>query len=232
MNNIEQAKFVAENLAATSPSQKIHHKLILIAEDIHFPTPELRQQICKTLLSTAITLSKNSDPAIKEIVFSAIRKLSALTEPRKITKLIRLLQPTQHIDTKLITLQGIVKIFELAPPNKDISYTPLSNRIFEIISKLIDPDVFIAGEISAICTNAIIVMCILGDNRAKKCIKCALALKKPWVIDKLLKQLENIRQNWFWRGNDEIRNNKSYKNIVYAIDTLNKYNNLSNMFTD
>lgn len=188
--------FVVDELCRVDLPSDWRNTLVFAAEDGCFPTSVLQQQVCEALRRIALELRTSSQPGIDRVVWSALRRFASLIEPRSVDQLRDFLSPGGYVDTRLLALQSVVHVFERRPPEAAEPLTGLADRTFDIAKKLFDPDVFTSGETSAIATQAVLVLCVLGDHRALECVQLAKAMGRRWVIRKLRGQLEEIQCAW------------------------------------
>ncbi len=192
----EAGAFIAGELAKKDHSAAWRDALVFAAEDAEFPTPELQAAVCRQLRAIALELRLDRRPGVEQVVWSALRRYGSLIESGAIHEMLPLLEPTGYVDTRLLALGCIARVFETRPPREASAFQELKDRAFAIADKLLDPDVFTSGEISAIAIQAVVVLSILGDARALECAAKAKALKREWVLRKLRRRLEAISQDW------------------------------------
>jgi len=188
--------FIADELCRTDLPSEWREALVFAAEDAHFPTRELQDRVCGALRGIALELRTSSQPGIEQVVWSALRRFGSLVDSQAVDQFREFLSPAGYVNTRLLALQGVLRVFERRPPDAPESLTHLANRTLDIAAKLLDPDVFVSGETSAIATQAVLVLCVLGDRRSLECVERAKALGRRWVIGKLREQLEEIRAVW------------------------------------
>ncbi len=190
------AQFVAEELSEPDLSEEWRDVLVFAAEDVQFTGESLRRSVEESLKRIAVDLRGSRRAGVDRVVWSALRRFASLVDERHVGELRDFLDPNGYVDTRLVALQGIARVFEHHPPQRGEEVGPLADRAHEIAKKLLDADVFASGETSAIATQAVMVLCVLGDRRALECIDRAKALGRQWVGRKLRDCLGDVRTAW------------------------------------
>jgi len=211
--------FVVDELSRVDLPSDWRNTLVFVAEDACFPISEVQQQVCDALRRIARELRTSPQPGIDRVVWSALRRLASLIEPRWVDQLRDFLDPHGYVDTRLLALQSVVHVFERRPPETAGPFRELADRTFDIAKKLLDPDVFASGETSAIARHAVLVLCVLADNRASECVQLAEALGRRWLIRKLREQLQEIQDTWAGE-NGPVKDHPSYRLVQKVLNDL------------
>ena len=196
------AAFILDELEKDDSSPEWRNALIYAAEDVRFPNEKDQVRLCNRLRELALVLRESSEPNIERVVWTALRRFASLVAEERANELTEFLYQRGQVDTRLVALQGIVHIFEIAPPQQLKDCQPLADRVFELSSKLIDPDVMTAGETSAIAEQGILALGTLGDHRLKTCLEKLDALRWQWLSQRVLEDLEELRNQWVGSEHD------------------------------
>lgn len=192
--------FIADELCLEHLPDDWRDALVFAAEDACFSTPDLRRRVCGALRRVALELRSSSRSGIEQVVWSAVRRFGTLVEPESLGQLQEFLTSGTYVDTRLVALQMVTRVFEQSPPDNPELLRGLCDRTFELATKFLDPDVFASGDISAIASQAVVVLCVCADGRAVRCIGHARALGRRWFLRKLRGALEDLREGWAGRS--------------------------------
>ncbi|MDQ3330994.1 MAG: hypothetical protein M3552_10115 [Planctomycetota bacterium] len=190
------ASFVASELLNKQLAEDWRNFLIFTAEDIHFSNPEERQQVGWRLREIADEIRTSKLAANRYIVWSALRRSSSILGTGGVEDLVQFLDVSGKIDTRLVALQSIARVFEATPPACLATYGKVADRVHDFAAKFLDPDVFIPGENSAIAQQAIQALAAMGDPRLTKGLKRIEHLGRDWVAQQVLRNLQELLQRW------------------------------------
>ena len=111
------AAFLADELERDDIPIEWQNTLVLCAETIQFHEDSVRHRLWSRLLEIASRRCREpDDTASKPVVFSAIRCLSSMIPGEELPRLLPFLEPPAPLETRLVTLQCIVNVFEVGPP--------------------------------------------------------------------------------------------------------------------
>ncbi len=191
------AAFLADELARDDIPNEWQDALVLCAETVQLHEDAVRHRLWSRLLKIASHRRRDpDDTASKPAVFSAIRCLTSMIPVEELSRLLPLLEPPAPLETRLVTLQCIVNVFEAGPPTSPDQLVQLRDRIHELAIKFLDRDWLIAGERAAIALNAIQALASLGDERLTTCVSQVLGLRMDWFTRQLIRKLEEITDAW------------------------------------
>ena len=191
---IAAAGFVLNELSKTTASPDWRNALVFAADAVNFDSQAGRAKVCTELLRIARSMRDTQVQDDRPVVLCAIHRVGSIIPRSRVEELDEFLAPGSAIDTRLATLQTIVRIFEAVPPDNANLITGISDRAATLAEKRWDVDVFAAGEISALAIEGTITIAVLGDERLDQLLTDAESLGKPWVIRKLIRRLDEIRK--------------------------------------
>ncbi len=174
--------------------------LIFVAEDVQFYEPEVRRRVKNCLFAFVSALRKNSSPRAEHAAFSAIRTYASLIDASEIGNLLSFLEPPIYIDTRLVTIQSVVRVLEASTSLSSHALDSLADRIVQLAKGLLHPDILIPGELAAIAQNAIHALALIGDSRVTECFEQVKHLNKRWFTRQVRQRLEGTLEAW--RAND------------------------------
>jgi hypothetical protein len=189
-------RFLVDELCREEIAQDWQIALVLFAESVQFDDDEQRTRLWRRLLEIATSLRESVDEDMKSVVFSAIRCLASLIPDDDAGRLLPLLEPPKRIETRLVTLQAVVNIFEVAPPENVHRVSGLADRAFELADKFLDRDWLIPGEKAAIGLNATHAIAALGDGRLAGCVERIRSLSAGWFSLQVIQKLKSTLTVW------------------------------------
>ena len=192
---------VAEELAREAAPEDWRNALVFLAEDVHFPT-EHRQIVKDSLLRIAHSLRKSNKTGADRVVWSAIRRASSLLTPLEVNLLVPFLEREGVVDARSVALRCVEKLFLPAPPVDPESVRRVGDRAHVLASKLLDPDVFRAGEDALLALSAVCALAAIGDTRLGDVLGLAANLNRRWLKLQLRTRLETLRNSWYLKDSD------------------------------
>jgi len=195
------SEFIANELSKEDLAEAWRNALVFAAEDVPFATQQSQDRICDTLRAIALDLRSSLRPEVEQVVWSALRRFGSLVNAESANQLVDFLTPSGYVDTRLVALRSAVGIFEHCPPDDSYAFAALADRAYDFAKKSLDPDVFTSGEVSAIASEAVLALCVLGDSRAVECIDQTKRLGRRWMVRKLRERLEVVRSTWAGESN-------------------------------
>src|SRR5690606_23509867 len=113
-------------------------RLIAIAEDMQFSV-EQSLQLSPRLLEIALRFRNSTALDDRPLVTAAIRTGASMFRPAQVEQLIPLLTPGFAVDTTLVTVKMIGRIFEAQPPGTLDEYSNLSDQLSCITDSVLNP---------------------------------------------------------------------------------------------
>lgn len=205
LDNDKAATVIVEELEGTSDAgwQRV---LVLAAEDVQFRLTTERKRLKARLLEVALSLRHDSAVEAERTAFSAIRCYASLIEPTEVATLFPLLDPPAFADTRLVALQSIIHALEQSPPVSLEPFTQLANRVAQLAETFTQPDLLLPGELAAIAQNSILLLAMLGDDRARANVIQVTKLNKRWLTRQLKRKLEHTLEMWKLASQEAVRN--------------------------
>jgi len=195
-NNKGVSEFVVEQLSSTNLADDWRDTLVYAAENVHFRDPDQQAAVCDRLRELALKLCESSKAGTEQVVWSAMRRFASLLPAERAADLLEFLNRKGAVDTRMVALQCVTRVFELAPPSDLATLEPLTGRVAEYADKFLDPDVFAGGENSAIARNAVLALAALGSPRVVDSVQRVNALGRRWLSRQVQRQLEELFDGW------------------------------------
>jgi hypothetical protein len=168
--------------------------LVFLAEDLSALPPDVRPLLREALLDVGAGL--RDEEGNGPVVWSALRRAASLAGTEQSQTLLDYLDHRGAVDTRLVALQCIGRVFATSPEAQTGRFPFVADRVAEYARKYLDPDVFTAGETAAIAQAAVVVLATMGDERLSDLIARARALKKPWLTMQLHRKLADLVGSW------------------------------------
>ncbi len=196
MNNLGTQSFISELLLEfANPRADIRdlQKMIFIAEDTGFSIEE--SKIIAPLLLDFAKKYRDTDPLNEPAVYSAIRTGASMLTLDRVNDLIPLLESKHIINTTLVTIKMIGRIFEAQPPKRINEYKNLSEKIYDIINIYINIDNLDPNK-EATIQLGVKALAAMGSNSVQGVLIDIQKKKKPWFIKYCLRNLNRLRHVW------------------------------------
>jgi len=170
--------------------------IVFAAENVHFKDPEQQARVRSRLRELALQLRELSRAGTEHVVWSAMRRFSSLTPPEEANDLLEFLDRKGVVDTRMVALQCIARLFHAAPPSDPAALEPLAGRVAEYAEKFLDRDVFAGGENSSIARNALLALAALGSPKLQDCVARVNVLGRRWLSRQVRRQLQELLDSW------------------------------------
>lgn len=171
---------------------------ILLAEDTGFSLEESKK-LSPWLLNFALTNRDQDEHETKFVgpaVWSAIRTGASMLSSDKADRLASLLEPSSFIDTRLVALKMIGRIFEVQSPTKSFRRNRLSRKIEQIAYLMLNPKVLILKGASPIAIEAIFALAAMGSKQTIKIIEEIPGKNFSWLRNRLDNKFYNLNSHW------------------------------------
>ncbi len=192
--------FIIAELCRMDLAEDWRNALVYAAENATFKKPEDQARVCSRLRELALELRETTKTGTEHVVWSAIRRLSSLIPSEDANGLLAFLDRKGRVDTRMVALQCVARVFQNGPPSGRNAVEPLERRVAEYAEKFLDPDVFESGENSSIARNAVLALAALGSPRLEGCMSRVDALGKRWLSRRIRHQLQELLDSWKAHG--------------------------------
>ena len=172
--------------------------MILTAEDTGF-TVEQSEQLAPWLLNFAVRCRDNDDPQDEAAVWSAIRTGASMLPPQAANLLLPLLKPGHSIETSLVTVKMLGRIFEAQPPAEVDEYQNLANEALRIAESLLNRYAITVSQSAAMAQLAIYALAAMASSETQRVVETVQQLSVTWFTQQMLRELRELRTNWLSR---------------------------------
>ena len=174
-------------------------EMIMVAEDTHF-TIDQSKQLSPWLLNFAKEYCDSDDFQDKDSVLSAIRTGDSMLIPSYASSLIPLLKPGHFIETNLVTVKMIGRIFEAQPPSKIDEYCELSDEICLIAKSLLNQNVIIVSQSAAMAQLSVYALLAMASSKVQQMVEIIQQFNKDWFSQQILRKFYKLRNIWINRS--------------------------------
>lgn len=173
-------------------------EMILIAEDTGFTVGQ-SERLAPWLLSFAEKYRDTSDPQNEPAVWSAIRTGASMLRPQTANLLLPLLEPGHSIETSLVTVKMLGRIFEAQPPAEVDEYQNLANEALRIAESLLNRYAITVSQSAAMAQLAIYALAAMASSETQRIVETVQQLGVTWFTQQMLRELRELRTNWLSR---------------------------------
>lgn len=196
------APYVVSALEEQNLPQEWLDALVFAAEELQFRGAYLRYRLKNRLHRLALQLKdEETDGSRERVVWSALRTWMSMIELEELPHLAPFLKRGKAVDTRLVVLKGLPRIFADTPPSQ--AYPALADRAAELAIAYLHPDVLTPGPNSAMAQAAIHALAVLGDERTADILDQLLALDKLWLTQQLGLKLQETLDVWTASGTQD-----------------------------
>jgi len=170
-------------------------EMILIAEDTGFSVEESKQ-LAPWLLNFAQKYRDSNDPQDEVAVWSAIRTGASMLRPQSTNLLFPLLEPGHSIETSLVTVKMVGRIFEAQPPAKIDEYKELANEVCRIAKSLLNLYAITSSQSAAMAQLAIYALAAMASSKTQQIVETVKQLGVIWFTRRTFRKLRELANIW------------------------------------
>jgi len=167
---------------------------IFLLEDTSFSAEQN-----KTLSSWLLTFAKKHrdiEGADSRVIFSAIRTGSSMLRAEQTETLIPLLSSGHKIETSLVTVKMIGRIFEAQPPKDINQHEKLAIVVRNIADLLINPYSIMSSESAAQAQLAAFSLSAMASELSLEVVTNIIKIKSRWFTTMHLISLNELKKLW------------------------------------
>ncbi len=170
-------------------------ELILSAEDIAF-TPEQSALLAPRLLDLAVQYRDINDQQDAPGVFSAIRTGASMLRPNEASRLLPLLEPGHPIETSLVALKMLGRIFEAQPPERPDQHTDLACEVRGIAESLLNRYAIASSQSAAMAQLAVCALAAMASNETLHIVRAVRRIGVSWFSQQTARELRELQNSW------------------------------------
>ncbi len=172
--------------------------LILQAEDTRF-TPAQSEKVSPRLIALAEARCDSDNPQDAPVVYSAIRTGASMLRPEESDRLLPLVAPGHAIETSLVTVKMIGRIFEAQPPTTIDAFQAVVSEV----DRILQPDALLnryalaaSPKSAAIALLAIYALAAMASTRLLAATTRVDQLGMGWFKRRATRKLRELRTIW------------------------------------
>ena len=170
-------------------------EMILVAEDTGFAVGQ-SNQLAPWLLSFAERHRDSNDPQDEAAVWSAIRTGASMLTPDAAGSLRLLLEPGHSIETSLVTVKMLGRIFEAQPPTDVDQHMDLAAEVRQIADSLLNRYAITISQSAAMVHLAIYALVAMADGNTQGVVETVRGLGVAWFTRRTTRKLRELRDTW------------------------------------
>lgn len=170
-------------------------EMIVIAEDVSFTVGE-SEQLAPWLLNFAQKYRDSNDPQNEAAVWSAIRTGASMLRPHAADCLRPLLEPGHSIETSLVTVKMVGRIFEAQPPPEIDKHPVLAEEVLQIAESQLNPYSVTISKSAAMAQLAIYALAAMASSKIYGVVKDVQSLNVAWFTQQTLRELRELENIW------------------------------------
>lgn len=182
------------HLGAESDMPRLR-EMILLAENTGF-TVDQSKRLAPWLLSFAERRRDSSDPQDEAAVWSAIRTGASMLTPHDVNNLRPLLEPGHSIETSLVTVKMLGRIFEAQPPAEIDEHRDLADEVCQIAESLLNRYAITVSQSAAMAQLAIYALAAMASSETQRFVETIQQLGVTWFTQQTLRELRELRNIW------------------------------------
>jgi hypothetical protein len=148
------------------------------------------------LLGFAEKYRDSSDPQDEAAVWSAIRTGASMLRPQDANLLLPLLEPGHSIESSLVTVKMLGRIFEAQPPAEVDEHQEMANGVYPIAKSLVNPHAITASQTAAKAQLAIYALAAMASSRTEPIVEAVQKLGVTWFTRRTLRKLRDLSNTW------------------------------------
>lgn len=187
---------LAETILATDPARSGAdiRPWILAAEDAQF-APALRGDLADWLLAFAMARRDSQDPGDAPAVWSALRTGASMLRPGEADKIAPLLEPGHPIDTSLVAVKMLGRIFEAHPPEAADAHDRLAATVAGMVHALLNPFAIDNPDCAARAQLGLHALAAMASHRLEAAAGEAARLG-GWFARQSARDLGRLARRW------------------------------------
>jgi hypothetical protein len=191
------ANEITQALLASDINRDIRNvrELILKAEDISFTVAQ-SERLATWLLYFAEQKRDSSNPCDQAAVWSAIRTGASMLRSAEANRLLCLLEPQHPIETSLVTVKMIGRIFEAQPPSDLDQHHNLARAVRQIADSLLNPYSIAISQSAAMAQLALYALAAMASSDLQQIAQKVQYMGINWFTKRAARKLCSLRDIW------------------------------------
>ena len=170
-------------------------EIIFQSEDAAF-SPEQSAQLAPRLLELAERHRDSNDPQDEPVVWSAIRTGASMLRPTEAECLLPLLEPGHPIETSLVTLKMLGRVFEAQPPDDIDQHEALAREARKIADLLLNHFAIATSQSAAMAQLAVYALAAMGSSHLVTSVRSIRQLAVDWFTRRTVRKMRELDEFW------------------------------------
>jgi hypothetical protein len=183
---------------AESNPQRLR-EMILTAENTGF-TVDQSSLLAPWFLDFAKRRRDSDDPRDEAVVWAAIRTGASMLTPDQAHSLRPLLEPGHSIETSLVAVKMLGRIFEAQPPTDKDQHPALAIDVDQIAESLLNRYAITVSKSAAMAHLAIYALAAMASSQIHRVLDVAKGLGAVWFTRRAYRKLCELRRIWALRA--------------------------------
>jgi hypothetical protein len=168
---------------------------VLAAEHMGF-TRAQNTRLAPRLLDIAVAHRDSSDPLDEPVVLSAIRTGASMLRPEQAHRLGPLLESGHAIETSLVAMKMLGRVFEAQPPSGVDQYPDLATEVGQIARDLLKAPMLASRRSSAFAQLAVYALAALGSSEIEPVAELVRNIGRAWFVQQTARELRQLLDYW------------------------------------
>ena len=116
--------------------------------------------------------------------------------PPEASRLLALLKPGHSIETCLVALKMLGRIFEAQPPERPDQHTDLAGEVRGIAESLLNPYTIANSKIAAMAQLAVCTLAAMASNETLNIVRAVREIGVSWFSQQTARELRELQSSW------------------------------------
>lgn len=170
-------------------------ELVILAEDTAF-TRAQSQRVFPRLLHLAEEYRDSGDPDDQPMVWGALRTGGSMLQAQEANWLLPLLQPGHVIETSLVAVKMLGRVFEAQPPADIDQYPELTDEVGKMVDSVLNHYAIAASQSAAMADLAIYALVAMASSASLRVMRVVRDLHCEWFARQTGRRLRELEQRW------------------------------------
>ncbi len=148
------------------------------------------------LIELALEWRDLDDLDMEPVVWSAIRTGASMIPLEKVDLLTPLLEPGHNIETTLVTLKMVYRIFEAEPPTAPDAYPALADNVLEIANAFLNNYAVVNDRDAAAAQLSVVALATMWSSQLAKATELVAGLSHWWFKSQVIDDLKILLNDW------------------------------------
>jgi len=158
--------------------------------------PNVAERLAPRLIEIALRFRDSNDARDRPVVFSAIRTGGSMLRPNEAHRLRPLLDHGHRIETCLVAVKMIGRIFEAQPPGGVDQHPDLADALGWIARSLLNPYVIAGSQSAALAQLTVHALAAMASRDVLHVVELVRGAAPDWFRRQTGRELERLHESW------------------------------------